>query len=107
MFEVSELELLLLQVLDSGGSSHPYQIGKDIEARAGRRVVSLGAVYRALHRLEGKGLVSSAWEDIDPSASGRPRRRVYALSLRGGTVLSAEQRTRSALQLPLTKGFAQ
>jgi PadR family transcriptional regulator, regulatory protein PadR len=39
-----------------------------------------GSLYPALSRLEKKSLVERRWEDIDPSAEGRPRRRLYRLT---------------------------
>ena len=40
-----------------------------------------GVVYPILRRLEGAGRLVSWWEDVDPVAVGRPRRRVYRLPL--------------------------
>jgi DNA-binding PadR family transcriptional regulator len=42
-----------------------------------------GTVHPILARLEGVGWVSSRWEDIDPSAAGRPARRYYRLTASG------------------------
>ena len=42
-----------------------------------------GTVHPILARLEGLGWVTSAWEDLDPSAAGRPRRRLYRLTESG------------------------
>ncbi len=39
-----------------------------------------GTVYPILLRLERAGWVSSSWEEISPSAEGRPRRRLYTLT---------------------------
>jgi len=39
-----------------------------------------GTVHPILARLEGLGWVESRWEDIDPSAAGRPARRYYRLT---------------------------
>jgi len=38
-----------------------------------------GVVYPILRRLEGAGRLVSSWEQVDPVAVGRPRRRVYQL----------------------------
>jgi PadR family transcriptional regulator PadR len=38
-----------------------------------------GTVYPALAGLEQMGLLSSTWEDVEPSVEGRPRRRLYRL----------------------------
>ena len=42
-----------------------------------------GTLYPMLARLEQAGWVHSAWEDIDPVAEGRPRRRYYRLTAEG------------------------
>ena len=39
-----------------------------------------GTVHPILARLEGLGWVESRWEEIDPSAAGRPARRYYRLT---------------------------
>jgi PadR family transcriptional regulator, regulatory protein PadR len=39
-----------------------------------------GTVHPILARLEGVGWATSRWEDIDPSAEGRPPRRYYSLT---------------------------
>lgn len=48
-----------------------------------RTSLQSGTLYPALIRLEGHGLVRSLWEDIDPVAAGRPRRRLYRLTAEG------------------------
>lgn len=42
-----------------------------------------GTIHPMLARLEGIGWVSSRWEDVDPSAEGRPARRYYRLTATG------------------------
>jgi DNA-binding PadR family transcriptional regulator len=42
-----------------------------------------GTVYPILMRFERRGLVSSRWEDGDPSELGRPRKRLYRLTGEG------------------------
>jgi PadR family transcriptional regulator, regulatory protein PadR len=42
-----------------------------------------GTVHPILARLEGLGWVTSRWEDIDPSAAGRPARRYYKIDPQG------------------------
>lgn len=54
--------------------------GVEISAVAG---LASGTVHPILARLEGLGWVSSRWEDIDPSAAGRPARRYYTIHPEG------------------------
>src|SRR5690349_5546921 len=51
--------------------------GAEIGAAAG---LMSGTVHPILARLEGIGWVESRWEDVDPSAAGRPARRYYRLT---------------------------
>jgi PadR family transcriptional regulator, regulatory protein PadR len=39
-----------------------------------------GTIHPILARLEKAGWLESSWEDIDPHAEGRPRRRYYKLN---------------------------
>jgi len=45
-----------------------------------------GTVYPVLLRFESLGLLTSRWEDVDPSAVKRPRRRFYRLTGEGARV---------------------
>jgi DNA-binding PadR family transcriptional regulator len=54
--------------------------GADIE-RATK--IKKGTVYPAFARMTGYGWVSWRWEDIDPKAAGRPRKRLYKLTGEG------------------------
>jgi PadR family transcriptional regulator PadR len=62
-----------------------------------------GTVYPLLRRLEAGGLVESSWEEADPTAEGRPRRRYYALTPPGTRALAAAQE-RLAAQRQLFSG---
>ncbi|GAB3657192.1 hypothetical protein GCM10027589_17090 [Actinocorallia lasiicapitis] len=42
-----------------------------------------GTIHPILARLEGLGWIESQWEDIDPRAEGRPRRRYYRFTSEG------------------------
>ena len=54
--------------------------GLDISKESG---LPDGSIYTILARLETAGLLHSAWEDIDPTTEGRPRRRHYWLTGEG------------------------
>lgn len=51
--------------------------GADVGREAG---LPSGTVHPILARLEGLGWATSRWEDVDPSAEGRPARRYYRLT---------------------------
>ena len=79
------LDLLLLSVL-SRGPGHGYEVITRLRDRSdGAFELPEGTVYPALHRLEGAGLLASAWDIV----AGR-RRRIYRLTVTGEAAL-AEQ----------------
>jgi PadR family transcriptional regulator, regulatory protein PadR len=81
------VDLLLLATLEHG-ALHGYAIVERLrETSDGAFDLAEGTVYPALYRLEGAGLVSSAWT----TAGGR-RRRVYRLTRRGRAELAAGKR---------------
>jgi DNA-binding PadR family transcriptional regulator len=102
---LTELEFLVLNVLVAGGRSYPYRIGREVEERGGKGVVSLAGLYKALHRLEEAGYVHSAWEDIDPHEAKRPRRRLYTITGLGERALRAAARVRAAVYRPALQGI--
>jgi len=73
--------LLLLALLRLGDDTYGVPICDEIEARTGR-VVSPGAVYTALDRLERRGLVRSSLAE-PTAARGGKRKRCYRLTERG------------------------
>jgi PadR family transcriptional regulator len=73
------LELLILRTLASG-EKHGYEIAEWIHVASAEALsVEEGALYPALHRLEVRGLLSSAW---DVSANNR-RAKYYRLTAAG------------------------
>src|SRR4051812_25541972 len=65
---------LILQEMLEAPEAEWY--GLELSAVAGLRS---GTIYPALAALEQEGLLTSQWEDVDPSVVGRPRRRLYRL----------------------------
>ena len=73
------LDLLILRTVASG-EKHGYEIAKWIHAASAEALsVEEGALYPALHRLELRGLLASAW---DVSANNR-RAKYYRLTASG------------------------
>jgi len=66
-------QLVLLAILRLGSGAYGVPIVEEIKARTGRSV-SRAAVYIALRRLQGKGLVSSRMADPTPERGGRGKR---------------------------------
>jgi DNA-binding PadR family transcriptional regulator len=85
-------QIVLLALLRVGKDAYGVPVRREIEKQT-RRSVSIGALYRTLDRLEGKGLVASRTGDPTPERGGRAKRyfRVEPLGLH------ALRRTRDAL----------
>lgn len=86
---IGELEYLVLlgvlRLADAG--AYGVSLRDEIEARSGR-AVSLGAVYTALGRLEGKGLLESEMAAPTPVRGGR-RKKLCRLTTAGERALAA------------------
>jgi DNA-binding PadR family transcriptional regulator len=61
-----------------------------------------GTLYPMLVRLERAGWVNAQWEDIDPVAEGRPKRRYYRLTPDG---VVAARRELAALHQHLSRAI--
>ena len=71
------VDAMILAVV-AAGPIHGYAIIVELKRRSGGTLaLPEGTVYPALHRLEGAGMLSSAWSE------GARRRRIYRLT-RGG-----------------------
>lgn len=71
------LPAFLLLSLRRAGSSYGYELSEMVGEFG--LAVDLAGVYRALRKMDQRGLVSASWQ---PSGSG-PDRRVYALTEAG------------------------
>jgi PadR family transcriptional regulator PadR len=96
--------MILLAILRVGDEAYGVPIAHEIEHTAGRPVVR-AAVYAALTRLEGRGLVRASTGDPTPERGGRAK-RYYTVTGKG---LRATEDTRRALTalwtgLPQLKG---
>lgn len=80
------LDILILRTLQSA-PLHGYAIGKALRLRSsGVLSVEEGALYPALHRLQGKGLLEAEWGKTD---TGR-RAKFYSVTPAGAEHLAAE-----------------
>lgn len=70
---------------------HGYAVAREIANDDGaRRLTAHGTLYRALERLETRGLVTSRWEDPAIAAQEeRPRRRLYRITAEGERAAAA------------------
>jgi DNA-binding PadR family transcriptional regulator len=71
---LGEFELMiLLAVIHLGEDAYGVPISRELEGQRGRDV-SVGSVYAALERMEGKGLVSSSLGEPTPERGGKAKR---------------------------------
>lgn len=83
------LDLLILRTL-SGGAKHGYQIARAIKTSS-RDVLQVeeGALYPALHRLEGRGWIDASWG----RSENKRRAKFYALTAAGRRALATQARS--------------
>jgi DNA-binding PadR family transcriptional regulator len=79
-------QLVLLAILRAGDSAYGVSVQEEIERVTGREVAP-GALYRALDRLEERGLVRSGVGEPTEERGGR-RRRTLAVTADGARELS-------------------
>ena len=80
------LDILILKALTLG-PTHGYAVSRWIEDRTeGLFAIEDAALYKALHRLEGQGVIESDWGISDTNR----RAKYYRLTPRGRAALRAE-----------------
>ena len=84
-------QLLLLALVRLGDDTYGVPIRQEIEGRTGR-LVSPGAIYTALDRLETRGLVRSRLGDASAERGGK-RKRLYRLTARGAGAIAQAHST--------------
>jgi len=69
---------------------HGFLIAKEIkESEDARLLTAHGTLYKALDRMQKAGLLESEWEDpLAAAADGRPRRRLYRVTVAGEAALA-------------------
>src|SRR4051812_42608115 len=78
-------QAVLLAIAHLGHEAYGVTVRREIERRTGR-LLSIGALYTALDRLERKGYASSSMSDPTPERGGRSR-RYYVLRAAGAKAL--------------------
>ena len=87
--ETEILEVALSMLRSEQATFHGFGLAQTMREQTGSRsLTGHGTLYKALSRLEERGLLTSRWEDA-AAAEGRPRRRLYELTRQGAHV--AEQ----------------
>ena len=88
-----ELSILVagIEPLTGGAKEfHGFLIAKEIKEHQGAKLLTAhGTRYKALDRMESAGLLVSRWEDPMLAAEeGRPRRRLYQITVAGQVALA-------------------
>jgi PadR family transcriptional regulator PadR len=96
--------IILLAVLRVGDNAYGVSIANEIEQTGGRTVL-LAAIYTALDRLEGNGLVTSSYGDPTPERGGRAK-RFFKVTPKGLKAVKDTQRSFVSLWsgIPQLKG---
>ena len=85
-------QVVLLSVLGLANEAYGRSVLREVPCALNRRVVSAGAVYATLDRLENKGLLSSRLAEGGPARGGRAR-RYYQLTSSGASALTEARTT--------------
>ena len=88
-------ELVLLAVCGLPAEAYALTIQQRLEDKTGRWV-TLGAIYRALNRLEKKGYVRSWMGAVTPVRGGK-RKRLYEVTGAGTAVVTVARTARERL----------
>lgn len=88
--ELSILEAGIELVVRGAPYFHGFLIAKEIKEREDARLLTAhGTLYKALDRMQKAGLLESEWEDPVVAANGgRPRRRLYRVTMAGQAALA-------------------
>jgi DNA-binding PadR family transcriptional regulator len=78
-------QIVLLAVLQSGDQAYGVPVQQEVRQRA-RRDLTLGTIYKALSRLETKGLVASRVGEPTSERGGRAK-RYYTVTAAGKRAL--------------------
>ena len=83
--EVEILKIAVSRAATDQPDVHGFELAKLIaeDERSGK-LLAHGTLYKALNRLADSGMLTSDWEDAAIALSdGRPRRRLYRITVRG------------------------
>jgi PadR family transcriptional regulator, regulatory protein PadR len=97
--------VILLGVLRCGGDAYGNSIQDEIEEQT-KRVVSLGAIYTTLERMERKGFVTSHLSSSAASERGGRPKRLFRVMAAGERAIRQTQLSMEAMAQGLDLGLA-
>ncbi len=106
--EIAILQAGIAMLRGSDPEFHGYAIAREMRDQEGARSLTAhGTLYRALERLEIRGLLASRWEDPEiAAAEERPRRRMYRVTAEGEAAVQAVGEPATAPAKALKRGLA-
>jgi DNA-binding PadR family transcriptional regulator len=106
--EIAILQAGIALADGSDAEFHGYAMARAIRDQEGARSLTAhGTLYRALERLEVRGLLASRWEDPGiAAAEERPRRRLYRVTAEGEVAVQAVSKPDQAGAKSLERGLA-
>jgi DNA-binding PadR family transcriptional regulator len=99
--EAAILAALVETARTGGAPVHGFELAKHLRDDAGgRQLTAHGTLYKALSRMEEAGWLTSVWEDPDAAtAEGRPRRRLYSITVEGRAALARAEAQAAPVRL--------
>jgi DNA-binding PadR family transcriptional regulator len=106
--EIAILQAGIALLRVSQSEFHGYAIAREIrDQERARSLTAHGTLYRALERLEARGLLESRWEDPEiAAAEERPRRRLYRVTAEGEASVSPVVESKKLKAKSLKRGLA-
>jgi DNA-binding PadR family transcriptional regulator len=106
--EIAILQAGIALAHGSDAEFHGYAMARAIRDQEGARSLTAhGTLYRALERLEVRGLLASRWEDPGiAAAEERPRRRLYRVTAEGEAAVQTVAKPVQAPAKSLKRGLA-
>jgi DNA-binding PadR family transcriptional regulator len=106
--EIAILQAGIALLRASQSEFHGYAIAREIrDQERARSLTAHGTLYRALERLEARGLLESRWEDPEiAAAEERPRRRLYRVTAEGEASVSPVVESKKLKAKSLKRGLA-
>ena len=98
--EAQILQLGLDRASSGSPDFHGFALAEELVGDGAARMLGHGTLYKALARLERDDLLASRWEDIDPVAEGRPRRRLYRVTGKAADALVRSQQLQAPSAAP-------
>jgi PadR family transcriptional regulator, regulatory protein PadR len=83
--EVEILTIAVSRAATERPDFHGFELARSIaEHERSGKLLAHGTLYKALNRLADSGMLKAEWEDADIALTeGRPRRRLYRITVRG------------------------